>query len=97
LLQGIYAAAVTADKAYDANDLVESIEEMGATPVIPSKQNRKIQRKLDTATYKLRSGIERFFCRIKHFRRIATRYDKLDRRFASFILVVTASVWGCLA
>ena len=97
LLKSIVAEHVLADKAYDSNDLLDVIAEMGAQAVIPAKVNRKIQRELDRERYKNRNRIERFFCRIKQFRRIATRYDKLSRRFASFILLVGAYVWGTLA
>lgn len=94
LLEGITAEGVAADKAYDSDELVLTIELMGAEVVIPSKSNRKVQRAHDKVAYKLRNRIERFFCRLKHFRRIATRYDKLARRFASFILVVAATFYA---
>ena len=93
LLEGIVAHYVLADKAYDSDELLFTILEMEAEQVIPSKSNRKVQRKLDAEIYKLRNRIERFFCKLKHFRRIATRYDKLSRRFASFVLIVC----GCLS
>ena len=93
LLHTIVADHVLADKAYDTNEVIAAIEAMGATPVVPSKVNRKVQRDLDREAYKLRNRIERFFCRLKQFRRIATRYDKLARRFASFVLIAGALVW----
>lgn len=100
LLHSIVAGHVLADKAYDSNEVLNAIELMGGIPVIPAKTNRKIHRDHDKEWYKLkewykqRNRIERFFCRIKQFRRIATRYDKLSRRFASFVLLVGACVWG---
>lgn len=94
LLHSIVAGHVLADKAYDSNEVLKTIELMGGIPVIPAKTNRKIHRDHDKEWYKQRNRIERFFCRIKQFRRIATRYDKLSRRFASFVLLVGACVWG---
>lgn len=96
-MESIWAENVAGDKAYDTDGVLEMIVKSGANPVIPAKSNRKEPRNLDKELYRQRNRIERFFCRIKHFRRIATRYDKLARRFASFILMVSAYVWGCLA
>lgn len=94
LLESIFAEYVVADKAYDSKQIVEAIEAMGGTAVIPSQSTRKNQRQIDKDAYKLRNRIERFFCRIKQFRRIATRYDKLAGRFAGFVLVAAAMIWG---
>lgn len=93
LLQGLQPAAVLADKAYDTNALLQLIAQINAKAVIPPKVNRLEQRPWDRDQYKNRNLIERFFCRIKHFRRIATRYDKLARRFESFIHLVAAFCW----
>ena len=94
MLVGIFAGHVIADKAYDSNALVQKIEEMGASPVIPPKSNRKAPRKYEKERYKRRNRVERLFNRLKQFRRIATRYDKLTRRYAAFVLVAAAVVWG---
>jgi putative transposase len=72
--------AVLADKAYDADHLIQHIEERGGQPVIPRRRHRNTPRPYDKAFYKDRNLIERFFNRIKQFRRIATRYKKLARR-----------------
>lgn len=69
---------------------------MGAEPVIPSQSKRKLQRTYDQERYKNRNRVERFFNRLKQFRRIATRYDKLDARYAAFVLVAGAVIWGSL-
>ena len=61
--------------------------------VIPPKSNRNVQRSFDQHLYKNRNLVERFFCRIKQFRRIATRYDKLAERFASFVALAAAIIW----
>lgn len=93
LLENIKTKAVLADQGYDANALIDSIEANGAVAVIPSKGNRLIQRVYDRHLYKDRNLVERFFSRIKQFRRIATRYEKLDRNYLSFVHLVCAYVW----
>ena len=95
LLAGVPAQAVVADKAYDANALIDTIRASGARAVIPPRANRQCPRDFDTHLYKGRNLVERYFCRIKHFRRVATRYDKLDARYAAFI--TTAAILICLA
>lgn len=93
LLDGIDPQAVVADKAFDANHLRQQIAQRGAKAVIPPRSNRNAPASYDKHQYKHRNLIERYFCRIKHFRRIATRYDKLAQRFASFVALVSAFVW----
>lgn len=93
LLEGVAADAVAADKAYDCNALIDTITARGAQAVIPPRANRTEQRDFDRHLYKGRNLVERFFCRIKHFRRIATRYDKLDRRYEAFIAIAAAWIW----
>jgi transposase len=93
LLQGIDAQAIVADKAFDADHLRQSIAQRGAKAVIPPRAKRNAPASYDKNQYKHRNLIERHFCRIKHFRRIATRYEKLAQRFASFIALVAAFVW----
>ena len=93
LLAGITTERVIADKGYDSSALVSHVESRGAVAVIPSTRTRKVKRWVDFQVYCRRNLIERLFCRIKQFRRIATRYDKLARRFASFVLIVCACVW----
>lgn len=93
ILETIFPKAVLGDKAFDSKEIAEAIRAKGAKVVIPTQKTRKIQRAIDTDLYKERNRIKRLFCRMKHFRRIATRYDKLDTRFAGFILVVCACIW----
>lgn len=93
LLDGIPAGAVIADKAFDADARYGAILARGAKAVIPPRRHRLQPRAFDKHQYKHRNLIERFFCRIKHFRRIATRYEKLASRFASFVALVAAVVW----
>ena len=72
----IEPGALLADKGYDADSFIKSLEVRAITPVIPPKSNRKIKRDGDFALYAERNLIERFFNSIKHFRAIATRYEK---------------------
>lgn len=80
--EGMY---ILGDRAYDTDNIVNYIMEREAYAVIPSRKNRKVQRKYYEEIYKNRNRIERFFNRLKNFRRIATRYDKLVLSFISFI------------
>ena len=79
LLEGVDPEALIGDKAYDANPFGDTLTERGITPVIPPKANRTTQRACDFSLYCERNLIERFFNLLKHFRAIATRYDKLAR------------------
>lgn len=82
---------VLADKGYDSQAILDHIEAMGATAVVPSKSNRKEQRIHDKELYRKRNHIERCFSRLKHFRRFATRYEKLKQNFKA--LVALACSW----
>ena len=93
LLTGIDAKAVAADKAYDSDALIETMTASGAEAVILPGANRSQPRTFDRHLYKGRNFVERFFCRIKHFLRVATRYDKLDARFKAFIFIAAAWIW----
>lgn len=76
------------DRAYEGDETRNLSFDLGLIPVVPPKQNRKEPWEYDQKTYKRRNEIERFFLRIKRFRRVFTRYDKLDIIFAGFILFV---------
>ena len=93
LLADIEPDAVLADKAYDAGTLLLCIAEKQAKAVIPSRTNRQVKRPFDWHHYRNRNVIERFFARIKQFRRVATRYDKLASRFMSFVLLAASMLW----
>ena len=93
LVEDIDAEALLADKGYDANHLVEKIEQKGAQVVIPPKRDRKIQRPYDIELYKERNRIERFFNKLKQFRRVATRYDKLLANFMGFVKLAAIAIW----
>jgi transposase len=92
LIENADAEALIADKAYDADPLIDSLEQWDITPVIPPKANRKIKRDCDFALYCERNLIERFVNKIKHFRAIATRYDKLARNFLAAVQLVSAII-----
>jgi transposase len=82
------------DKAYDSNALRKSLRADGIEPVIPGRANRKKPIRHDKDAYKGRNVIERCYCRLKDFRRIATRYDKLARNyFSSVCLVAAVAYW----
>ncbi|APB34473.1 ISSoc13, transposase orfB [Gloeomargarita lithophora Alchichica-D10] len=82
---------VIGDKGYDANKLIEKIGEDHA--VIPSKKNRKTQRHYDKHLYKERHLIECFFHKLKQYRHLFSRFDKLARNFLSFLYLVGALFW----
>ena len=82
-----------ADKGYDADSFIESLTLRAIKPVIPPKSNRKIKRDCDFALYAERNLVERFFNTIKHFRGIATRYEKTARNLLAGIHLVCALAW----
>jgi transposase len=84
LLEGLEPGHVIADKGYDSDPLRKQIRSVGAKPVIPSRRNCRTRRH-DRQLYKLRNVIERFINRLKHCRRVATRYDKLAATFLGFV------------
>jgi transposase len=92
LIPGV--SKLLADKAYDTNAFRDYLKEQGIKAVIPGKSNRKKQIRYDKLAYKGRNVVERCFCRLKDFRRIATRYDKLARNFFSALcFVATLAYW----
>jgi len=94
LLPQMQADTLLADKAFDADErLIEPLLAAGKSPVILSKSNRKVPRTLDKEMYKARHLIENFFCKLKQFRAIATRYDKTARNFLAAIHLAAASIW----
>lgn len=93
LLDEIEPEAFLADKAYDGDALIETLEERGITPVIPPKANRVVKRETDFALYRERNLVERFFCKLKGFRAIATRYDKLASTFLAAVHLVSVLFW----
>ena len=93
LQDGITTGATIADKGYDADHLIDKVTQAGAKVVIPPKRNRKVQRPYDVDLYKERNIIERFFNKLKQFRRVATRYDKLLVNFMGFVKLAAIAIW----
>jgi transposase len=88
------SASLIGDKAYDVDHLRGLLRSRGTTAVIPNKITRVNRHPFDRLAYKARNVIERTFCRLKDFRRIATRYDRLARNFlAGLCLVVAICYW----
>jgi len=85
--------AVLADKGYDADVYIASLRARAIQPVIPPKTNRTNKRVCDFALYRERNLVERFFQFIKHFRGIATRYEKTARNFAAGLHLVCTLAW----
>lgn len=100
LLQGLNhlgweGTQVIMDKAYEGDETRNLVYELGMKPVVPPKCNRKWSWQYDKVLYKKRNQVERLFRRLKGFRRIFTRYDKLDivfRFFINFVLIVVALI-----
>jgi transposase len=90
LLHGFQAGHVLADKGYDGQHAMDAIAAAGAKPVVPRRTITAKWRAFDASLYKDRNLINRFFSKIKHFRRIATRYDKVARIYAGFLNRVAA-------
>ncbi len=82
-----------ADKAYDSNALRSLIASIGAEAVIPCNPTRKTLIPYDFEAYKVRNTIERCFNKLKHFRRIATRFDRHATHFLSFLQIAAAILW----
>ena len=87
------AERLLADKAYDSAELREELDQRGTKPVIPNRSNRKQPYSFSKRLYKLRWRIESAFNRLKDFRRIATRYDRLARNYLASVCLAAALVW----
>ena len=93
LFQGMKAKAVIADTAYDADHLRDAIAAQSAQAVIPSSPSRSKAHSLDKALYRERHLVECCFNKLKHFRRVATRYEKTAVNFAAMITVAAIALW----
>jgi transposase len=93
-LPHLAANMLLADKAFDADArVIEPLAAANKVAVIPSKSNRTRPRPYDKQLYKERHLIENFFCKLKQFRAIATRYDKLARNFLAGIHLAASIIW----
>ena len=93
LIEGQQMSALIADKGYDANYVVEAVKSIEAEAVMPPRSQRKAPRDYDQELYKERNLIERMFNKLKHFRRVATRYDKLDIAYLGFTFLAGIYLW----
>jgi len=94
LLAGLPPArALVADRGYDSRLIIDLVRRAGGEAHIPTQSNVKIQRSVDPALYRQRNLVERFFNKLRHFRRIATRFDKLARNFLAAVLLASTRLW----
>jgi transposase len=93
LIENLYADYVIADKGYDAEPFVLKLKARHCEVVIPSRINHKVQRVIDTHLYKERHLIENQIGKLKHFRRVFSRFDKLAKNYLSFIYFASTVVW----
>ena len=96
LIEGIKAECLLADKAYDTNEIIGAVRELGMEPVIPPKSNRKEKRDYDRALYKLRHLVENVFLEFKQWRGIATRYAKKTASYLAACQVRAVMIWSKL-
>jgi transposase len=95
LLEGLKPKRdLIADRGYDARAIIDLVESRGGRAHIPTCRDRKVQRSVDHALYRQRNLIERFFNKLKHFRRIATRYDKTARNFLAAVMLAATRLWA---
>lgn len=93
LLEGLAPTYVVADRGYDSDPLVAALAARGICAVIPPRRKRRAPRAYDPVRYAQRHPVERLFSRLKQFRRVATRYDKLDAHFLAFIHLAATVLW----
>jgi transposase len=94
LLAGLPPAqALVADRGYDSRAILQLVADAGGQAHIPTQSRVRMQRSVAPELYRKRNLIERFFCRLKQFRRIATRYDKLARNFLAAVALASTRIW----
>jgi transposase len=93
LIENFSARFVLADKGYDAFDFISTLKAQNSVVVIASKANRKVQRTIDEHLYKERHLIENQIGKLKHFRRVFSRFDKLAKNYLSFIYFASTMIW----
>ena len=92
LLEGYGPGAVVADRGYDTDGVLARVAALGAEAVIPPRSDRLVQRAYDANLYADRNKVERLFQRLKGYRRVATRYEKLGRNYAAFVHVASIMI-----
>ena len=94
LLAGLPAAhALVADRGYDSRAILDLVAAAGGQAHIPTQSRVKLQRSVEPTLYRQRNLIERFFCKLKQFRRVATRFDKLARNFLAALALTASRLW----
>jgi transposase len=93
LVEGFRAEFVIADKGYDSEAFILQLKARNSEAVIPSRATNKVQREIDTHLYKERHLIENQIGKLKHFRRVFSRFDKLAKNYLSFIYFASSVVW----
>ncbi len=89
----IEGSHVLADKGYDSNQLIDYIYDHGGEPTIPSRRGAKFERHCDWWLYKERHLVENLFLKLKAYRHIATRYDKLAHTYLGFLCLASILIW----
>ena len=93
LLEGLSCRHVVADRGYDSRAFLDLIRASGAKACIPTPRDRIIQRSVPMRLYRQRNRVERYFCKVKHFRRVATRFDKLARNYLASVMLASTRLW----
>ena len=93
LVKDLAAEYVIADKGYDSEAFVLHLKEREVKAVIPSRANHKVQREIDRHLYKERHLVENQIGKLKQFRRVFSRFDKLAKNYLSFIYFASSVVW----
>lgn len=92
LIEGVAFDALLGDKAFDANWIIEELDQRGAKVVISQRKNRRHPVAIDEEMYKWRHLVENFFCKLKEFKRIALRACKTDKSFTAMIYLAAAVI-----
>lgn len=93
LIEGLTCQRVIADRGYAGQSMIDFVLEMGAEAVIPPHQCSKQARDYDRWAYRERHLVECFINKLKHYRRIFSRFDKLDQRFLGFLYFASTLIW----
>lgn len=93
LITDLAVAYVIADKGYDSEAFVSHLKGQGSEAVSPSRATNKVQREIDTHLYKERHMVENQIGKLKHFRRVFSRFDKLAKNYLSFIYFASTVIW----
>jgi transposase len=93
LIEGYEPQALIADKGYDSDALIQAVTARGIEAVVPPKKNRTEMREYDRHLYRERHLIECFIGKIKHYRRVFSRFEKLSKNYLGFLSFVSALIW----